>query len=101
MAYTFAPFAPFEPYVWPYLRQICRFRGIGGGVPPKGRRREAQLRSHRILKFPKKIFSKKSLAAYPMPFEIFFLENSSLSQCKNLFSLVRSVYAYPQDLIEA
>lgn len=54
------------------------FCGGGGGVPPKGQRREAQLRSHRILYFliPKKFFLKKSFASNPMPSEIFFLENS-------------------------
>lgn len=35
--------------------------GVGVGLPPKGRRREAQLRSHRILKFPKKFFLKNLL----------------------------------------
>ena len=58
---------------------ICgKFAVLGEyrGAPPKPKRREAQLRSHRILIFPKKFFPKIPLVSFLMPFEIFFLENS-------------------------
>ena len=61
--------------ILPYFAVLC---GVWVGLPPKPKRREAQLRSRRILYFlnPKKFFLKNLLPLTPCLLKIFFLENS-------------------------
>lgn len=79
----------------PYFVRLCsliygKFAVLGEyrGAPPKPKRREAQLRSHRILYFlsPKKFFLKNLLPLAPCLLK-FFSENFPLPSCQNpLFS---------------
>ena len=72
---TFAPFALFRALIQPYFALFCRFRGRQGAPPLRPAARGATEVAQNF-EISEKIFSEKSLASYPMPFEIFFLENS-------------------------
>ena len=60
--------------------------GVGVGLPPNGQRREAQLRSRRILKFPKKFFLKNLLPLTPCRLKFFFWKTPLSPMPNPLFS---------------